>query len=491
MDIRIKQTRPRFYESRVFPWISCRVPETLTLFDGQEVPHPARSAAVFLVHGIGDQHRAQTAATLRNGFERALEEIQEYQRRKGKELNPLSLQSHQLIPSPFVQEGYWANYATVEEFFPEDWARFNEWERSYFQYLFSKRIVTAVRTYRWFLKQQIRLLGPSVLREVGLGPWLLYWPFQIVSLFTLTLALLRYPRIVNRFLADVRLYMEPQGMIENAIVQRIDERVAESFLQTIGLDRDFRPLPTTEWIEASGERLKFDRVVWVAHSLGTVISYNVLSDLFHRALYLGDKGDALQKEGVCRLRGSLRRFITLGSPLDKVAFLFAKKQRDGKDDTRRAAIRPWPKGDRRAWLEGGEIFQPGQPEEEQEWWVNFYHVGDPVSGPLNNPIICGTNPPANYHIGPWHIPGYAHVAYWGDTKTMRFVLGRTYGYQYMPDEKYVPMSPAALTLLAALFYFVWAFLLSGLTLVILWWALSFFIDLPAAIGRVMQILLPG
>lgn len=162
--------------------------------------------------------------------------------------------------------------------------------------------------------------------------WLLYLPLQVVSLAALTFALTRHPKLITGFLTDVRLYLEPRGLVEKAIVERIDERISEVFCRMIGLDLNFRRLPSDELIEASGERITFERVVWVAHSLGTVISYKLLSDLLHRAAALEQNGDREQKAGVRRFRKALRRFVTMGSPLDKVAFLFGKR-----------SLRPWPR----------------------------------------------------------------------------------------------------------------------------------------------------
>ena len=104
----------------------------------------------------------------------------------------------------------------------------------------------------------------------------------------------------------------------------------------------------------------------------------------------------MQLEGVKKFRSTLRRFVTIGSPLDKIAFL-----------TGNEALRPLPRLPRSELLEGGETVPNG--EGRREWWVNFYHVLDPVSGALSNPAICGDQPPLNYHIGLWKLPGIAHA----------------------------------------------------------------------------------
>lgn len=436
------EARPLAFEKRNFMWNMQCVPRTLA--DGK-TPHPGRCSAIFVVHGMGQQHWTETAACLRAGFENAFEEIAAWQ----DEHHPEDSAKDLSLPPPFIWEGFWANYEDIKETFPENWKHFVERERTFFSNLWKQRVISGRRTVGWLIKQQLRLLHPRVLREVGLSAWILYWPLQIVSTAALLYAWLRYPEAITGYANDIRLYLEPQGVVERAIVQRIDERVERSFLQLIGLDCEFRPLGRYRWIEAGGDRLAFTRVVWIAHSLGTVISYNVLSALFDKAEKLEAAGDAEQREGVKLFRQALSRFVTMGSPLDKVAFLFKNK-----------SLRPWPGVRHRALLTRGEFLTSDDPN-ETEWWVNFYHVLDPVSGVLQSPFLCGEQPPSNIHIKSGFIPGLAHVAYWNDPSTLRFILGRAYGPKLLRDKEYTPWPPRVLSALAAIGYFVWAAILFG------------------------------
>ncbi len=317
--------RPLAFEQGNFLWNMQRVPKTLP--DGK-TPHPARSSAIFVVHGIGQQSSTETAAQLRAGFENAFEEIAVWQE---KHLKQSSSDNQPTLPPPFIYEGYWANYDDVQATFSEDWKRFNQREQTFFGNLWKHRVVSGARTIGWMFRQQVHLLHPKVLCEVGLFAWILYWPLQIVSTAALLFALVRFPKAITGFANDMRVYLEPRGVVERAIVQRIDDRVGQEFLRMIGLDWEFRPLPPDQLIEAGGERFVFKRIVWVAHSLGTVISYNVLSALLHKAEDIKSSGDAKQKAGVALFRRALCRFVTMGSPLDKVAFLY-----------RDESLRPWP-----------------------------------------------------------------------------------------------------------------------------------------------------
>jgi hypothetical protein len=258
----------------------------------------------------------------------------------------------------------------------------------------------------------------------------------------------RHRTAITGFINDVRLYVDPRGVVERAIVQRIDERVADQVLRLLGLNRDFRLLKHYELLEVGGERLSFSRVVWVAHSLGTVISYNVLSALFQKAAKLERDGDDEQKKGIAMFRHSLCRFITMGSPLDKISFLFNN------------SLRPWPREQRRALLIGGETLE-SRDADDTEWWINFYHVLDPVSGSLGSQYICGAHAPSNIHIGLGWIPGLAHVAYWKDPLTLRFILGRTFGTSYLKDMEFHPKPLVVQNALAVIGYFIWATVLFG------------------------------
>lgn len=439
----------RAYEHDAYQWNLGRVPDTLTV-GGNVIAHPARTCAIFVVHGMGEQAWTATAAGLRAGFEDALDAIEEWQRSTGGAAGTAA--APQQLPPPFVFDGYWADYADLSATFPEDWQRFNERERRFFGGLWQRRTMSLLRTLGWFVRQQLRLLWPRIARDVGWTQYLLYVPLQVLGFGAFVYAAIRHPTALTHVVADVRLYASPRGVAERAIVQRIDYRVGQKFLQLIGLDWDFRPLPSAHQIQAGAARVAFEHVVWVAHSLGTVVSYNVLSDLFARAAHIQAGGDDEQRRGVARFRKALLRFVTLGSPLNKFAYLFSD------------AVRPWPAGARRGLLDGGEDVTRGG-EASREWWINFYHVLDPVSAPLVHRAITGGTPPFNFHID-WKqvtalIPGVAHVAYWSDLTTLRFVLGRLYGHAVLPDRQYVPKSARVLKACAFFGYLTWAALVGG------------------------------
>lgn len=433
--------RPSAYED-VYQWHLGMVPETVER-NGKILNNPARKNAIFIVHGMGQQDWAETAASLRSGFEDVLEEINDENQ---DAVAPASM------TSPFIHEGFWANYDDLAATFQEEVKRLDDTKLKFFSLMWKKRSVSSVRTLQWLFTQQLKLINPAVIWRIHFFAWLLYIPLQIVSCFSLTVLWILKRKVVASVLGDVRLYIDPQGVIERAIVQRIDKRVGESFLRMIGLNWEFKPLKVEEMIHCDGRPVVFDRIIWVAHSLGSVVSYNVLSDIFHKADALEKSNESTkeQKTGVQKVRNSLRRFVTLGSPLDKIAFL-----------TGREALRPWPQRDR------VDLVKPSSEAREEgtglrDFWVNFYQVFDPVSGALQNPLICGEKPPLNFHISLFKFPGVAHLSYWKDSYTLKYILSRLYGKEFLPVERQQNLSPGTLTFLALLGYTVWGAIIAGM-----------------------------
>jgi hypothetical protein len=422
--------RPSSYNLKFYPWVMADL----------DPKHPARTHAIFLVHGMGQQKFAETAATLRTGFEDIMGAVVT----KGDKL-----------PPPYILEGFWANYDNLEETFPAEWKNFGHGEQTFFGKLWKLRTHGLTATLRWFLRQQTRLVGPRALRDLGWKTQLIYLPLQILFPVALAVMVIKLRTAITEVLADVRVYCAPKGMIEGVINQGIDQRVAHRFLQMLGLGPDFSPRDDSYCLHANQQPVRFRHVVWVAHSLGTVVSYNALSDLFHQAGELANTGTDLQKEGVKIFRASLATFVTLGSPLDKIAYL-----------CKRDAIKPWPAP--RASLLSGEN------QDRDDWWLNYFNVLDPVSGSLDNPLLFPTPPasgtataapvrhegPQNFHAA-WKltglIPGLAHMAYWHDAGILRALLKLTYGKNW--PEALGPLGNRISFKTAAVGYLVWVLLM--------------------------------
>ncbi|UCH84170.1 MAG: hypothetical protein JSW50_00325, partial [Candidatus Latescibacterota bacterium] len=79
----------------------------------------ARSCAVFVVHGMGDQEWADTASSLDAGFKKAFDAISKWQQ---KHLSPPDQAKYgkEHLRSPHIHEGYWADYPEFAQSFSKD-----------------------------------------------------------------------------------------------------------------------------------------------------------------------------------------------------------------------------------------------------------------------------------------------------------------------------------------------------------------------------------
>ncbi len=421
--------RPRAWKN-VYQWHLGQVPDD----------EPSKGSAIFVVHGMGRQRWAETSATLRVKMEDALETML------------LKNNKWENLPAPFIQEGFWADYDDFKNSFADEYDRLEHSKRPFFEKLWSARSTSKLKTFTWFILQSSRLVFDfRILCKATLAYFIYFLLFFVgPPLFLIIYFLL--PSVMSQVLNDVRIYCSPRGMVERAIVQRIDKRVGEAFLKLVGIDWEFYTLPEIEKYKVDGKPIEFKRVFWVAHSLGSVVSYNVLSDIFAKADYLSKYGDKIQKQNVNKFWDSLQRFITIGSPLDKIAVLFGKK-----------VLRPWPhrmfpknKKQREAANIGLRNFLPN-------WWVNYYHFFDPVSGALSNKLICPVNQlPNNYHLrNIFRLPGLAHVAYWKDKTFLSYLLSRFFGIdRIVYKEKMFP--GILLFLFGTTAYLIWMGIVAGI-----------------------------
>jgi hypothetical protein len=165
---------------------------------------------------------------------------------------------------------------------------------------------------------------------------------------------------------------------------------------------------------------EYGEVYVVGHSLGSVVAYDTLNSMLNEDL-LAPPDKRL------RVRDRTRLLLTLGSPLDKTAFIFRTQL---KDAPVREAL--------------AEAMQPliQSYDHRPDYWVNIHTWKDPISGPLNLYDIPNPTPRDLRHRARFirntvdpdaRRLGRAHVDYWAHPllgNVLHDVLG---GMEPVPD----------------------------------------------------------
>jgi len=123
---------------------------------------------------------------------------------------------------------------------------------------------------------------------------------------------------------------------------------------------------------------EYDEVYVIGHSLGSVISYDVLYDIVVKNP-IPDKG-------------KIKAYFSIGSPLDKIAYLIREKR--------------GIKGKKRAGLDG-------------IMWYNFYELSDFIGANLDLYNHQIENIPSKKF---WYNPLSAHTGYWRVPKVMNKII---------------------------------------------------------------------
>ena len=187
-----------------------------------------------------------------------------------------------------------------------------------------------------------------------------HWPLRLLVTWA---AVLLLSEVVRRFLVqylgDVVVYVESHTVDRFAALRgRIRDCVTERARAIYGA--------------TGGEA--YDRVVVVGHSLGSVVSYDVLNQLLCE--------DAIEQQAGRPTRHVARRtplFLTFGSPLDKTTFVFAIQHRR-TTQAREALV-----ASAQPMLQGYE-WRPAR-------WVNIYSPWDIMSGSLEYFDLPGSADP--------------------------------------------------------------------------------------------------
>ena len=209
-----------------------------------------------------------------------------------------------------------------------------------------------------------------------------HWPLRLLVTWAGVLLLSEVVRrFLVQYLGDVVVYVESHTVDRFADLRaRIRECVTERA----------RAVYAADGADA------YDQVVVVAHSLGSVVSYDMLNQLLCE--------DAIDRQAGRPTRDVARRtplFLTFGSPLDKTTFVFAIQHR-------------------RTTQAREALVASAQPMlQDYEWrperWVNIYSPWDIISGSLEYFDLPGSTDPRrvdNLRDREATTLLMAHVEYW-------------------------------------------------------------------------------
>lgn len=204
-------------------------------------------------------------------------------------------------------------------------------------------------------------------------------------------------RFLIEYVGDVAVYLSAHKLSK---FDALRERIRKSVFDVMA----------AVYRASDKQELLYRNIAVVGHSLGSVISYDILNQLLIQdelAQMAGKPGDAIQAR--------TKLLLTFGSPLDKTAFLFRTK--GDTDELREAAAANWQP------LIRSYAFRPAH-------WVNIHSAMDIISGKLHyydDPTDTKSNADKRVdNVCDWgaFLPLAAHTQYW-TTGTLGDVLYRT------------------------------------------------------------------
>jgi hypothetical protein len=203
--------------------------------------------------------------------------------------------------------------------------------------------------WNWFwFRDRNAALWPPLGRALGLGAPALLW-------LAAYWASLKARWFFRQYMGDVAIYVTPHTLDRfwetRQTIKEWTARVGDAIYGAV--DEQGWPL--------------YDQIVVVGHSLGSVVAYDMLNQLLERDAIAGN---------VARVTERTPLFLTFGSPLDKIAYVFGTQRANARnvDQALAAAVQP---------LVMEYARRPAQ-------WLNLYSPNDWISGSLD--YFDTTNP---------------------------------------------------------------------------------------------------
>lgn len=167
-----------------------------------------------------------------------------------------------------------------------------------------------------------------------------------------------------------------------------------------------------------------ERVVVIAHSLGTSVAHDALLELRKCNKVAGHSEEMI---GAFYLK-LISHFITMGSPIDKINYFFETVR---SKSHRYLRVVEELRGDI-----GTAPFSLNAGVHAKPWvhWINFWDQADVISGPLASPTGRKSlaNQVDNVHVPrlAFPNPGAAHLAYFGNVRVLRIIAAVIFHNDY-------------------------------------------------------------
>jgi hypothetical protein len=231
-------------------------------------------------------------------------------------------------------------------------------------------------------------------------------PWGLLAIWAIAIAAAFVSRwFLIQFIGDVAVYVSAHKLSK---FDQLRDAIKQTVLNVMGAvyaaksPEEKRSDRAPQFPSRDGWKFRYKKIIVVGHSLGSVISYDLLNQLLLED-ELNEIEPGATSAGPLNIRNRTKLLLTFGSPLDKIAYLFRIKK--STDELRDAAISAWQPMIR------DYAFRP-------DHWLNIYSWMDLFSAPLH--FYDDPNNPANgdkrrvVNTIDWQawVPIVAHTAYW-------------------------------------------------------------------------------
>lgn len=365
--------------------------------------------AILVIHGIGEQMPLETLDSFTKGLTAELRKVtgaskqiflhhqtKPYKDNHGEWFDSyIHLKQNDNSNLIDVYEYFWAHLTEKEisleeidvwlnttlkgskDFFQEDEELQKQYEQDHKEY--SRKLSQLLKHGLWLyrgIKFMVKILG----RFLGRFGW-----FQLITEYLQ----LEGGKLMIDYVGDVAIYTTTDIKSKHFKIRQ--QIIANA----------------TQRLQSLLDSKEYHQIIIAGHSLGSVISYDVLNQLN----LFANHNPALQDTA----KQKIKCLFTFGSPLDKIAFFF--RERASKSEYIRRQILSHLRSfkarnlDLKKYPENEIVTNEIKSYVDHVEWFNYYHKDDPVSGHLDyyNDVKNVECTFQNEKSNTW---GIAHLGYW-------------------------------------------------------------------------------